>query len=442
MSSGRHARRRAKREIAELREKEARKARQQAKSRKAKIEAKRNEARRKVEVFFKDAGVDVAVTEKSVRIEGHAPLALTVAEKRGYTYGLIHRIVLSRLPRIFFDSVVSHLKSHRLRLGVRMTERGVVLHEDARVVALVEATCAHVPSTSGEAQTVVGNFLTDGPQWARLVELLKTRNTPPRPERSLKPARSSVPSALPAQPSQPDSPPWKFTSLPAGLSPEQVAQALADSEQLRHDRTLEFGHPVTLKRPELSVRFEPMTLNGNALELPFNYRSTHEHLSGALRMKTPRDPLALVVESRSHGDGVIGAAWTTALRGYTELTCVDIVDVEREQHEDGGRQLRPRGPVMETRSTAEPRAPRLAAWALSSALTPIGDTNGLIASYVVGHRRRLTRGRKASSEARAHAERIGIALAPNETWVKPYLRGAPSDAELVFKWHEPTAESR
>jgi hypothetical protein len=205
---------------------------------------------------------------------------------------------------------------------------------------------------------------------------------------------------------------------------------------LRHDRTIEFGHPVHLRRADCSLRFEPVALNGDAVEVPFRYCADARFLQGALRLKTPAGPLALLITDRCDDEAVVGQGWILALHGYADLTCVPVIEraasAERTNRSTDGSRHRVSDSSRTVTSASRPRLG--GGWALPSALEPVPATRALLATYVVGHRRRLSHGRRPSAEAREHAKPIGITLAANETWVKPHARGIPHDAELVFDW--------
>jgi hypothetical protein len=113
-----------------------------------------------------------------------------------------------------------------------------------------------------------------------------------------------------------------LTELPESV-PEEVRElAVAASMRLKQERSLEFGHAVTLELRHGSIRFEPISQHGNAVQVPFKYvRAEDWFLRGALRLRTPKEPLALVVNDRSADPGVIGEAWALGLSGYAELTC-------------------------------------------------------------------------------------------------------------------------
>ena len=179
----------------------------------------------------------------------------------------------------------------------------------------------------------------------------------------------------------------------------------------------------------LPIEAEPV------VQVRFEFTEEHDYLVGALRLKTPKEVLALAVIDRGEDADVVGEAWSAALRGYAELTCVDVPLLVQTGRQPGPGRDRFPGPGN-VRNEQRRRGVRSSVgnWSGSTALEPVGSTRAMLASYVVGHRWRLSNGRKASSEAREHARRIGIALGEHETWVKPHSRGIPTDAELVFRW--------
>lgn len=64
---------------------------------------------------------------------------------------------------------------------------------------------------------------------------------------------------------------------------------------------------VILRRGDNSIRFEPIPEHGT-VQVPFEFREGDAYLQGALRLKSPGDPLALAVFDRSAGAAVIDVA--------------------------------------------------------------------------------------------------------------------------------------
>jgi hypothetical protein len=166
-------------------------------------------------------------------------------------------------------------------------------------------------------------------------------------------------------------------------------------------------------------------------------------VAGALRLRTPGDPLAVAVE-RSVDPDRAAVAWVLALVAYAQLTCV--APAERDASAPSGgrtwkhaRDASAGGGRPQSRTAAPTRVGSLV---LSASLRPTGQTAALLASYVAGHRRRLRSGRRSSERARRSAEAVGIELGDAETWVRPHTRGVPDDAVLTFAWRPPSEVDR
>jgi hypothetical protein len=122
----------------------------------------------------------------------------------------------------------------------------------------------------------------------------------------------------------------------------------------------------------------------------------------------------------------------TALVAFADLTCVPQSDRTTTAAQPTQRQRR------NLRGSSEPHsAVRHGKTTLAASLAPSAETGELLASYVVGHRRRLRERQQPSPEAVHAADRAGITLRPYETWVRPHMRGAPDDAVLIFAWTPP-----
>lgn len=189
-----------------------------------------------------------------------------------------------------------------------------------------------------------------------------------------------------------------LTQLPESLPEDLRKRALDASWRLRRERTLEFGHPVVVRLPDAEIKVEPIP-HAPPARVPYTFRGRGgTTIVGALRLKSQSDPLATESPATASPEDA-GHAWATALITYAELTCVA-------------------GSAPE----------------ISPAFVPTHGTRHILASYVVGHRRRLPDGHSAGDDAKAHAERIGVALGRHETWVRPHARGVPAAAELVFDW--------
>jgi hypothetical protein len=142
---------------------------------------------------------------------------------------------------------------------------------------------------------VHGNFLLDGEHWATV----RARLPQPMVKRSPSPARSELPQGRRV-----------LTELPAAASEAQRAAALAASARIRHERTLDFGQAVVLRLPDRSVRFSPISEHAQAVEVRFTYDHRGETLSGALRLRSTHDPLALALTRDVPAEQLVAAAWS------------------------------------------------------------------------------------------------------------------------------------
>jgi hypothetical protein len=175
----------------------------------------------------------------------------------------------------------------------------------------------------------------------------------------------------------------------------------------------------------IRLRFDPVTSDGGRIEVPFTFVSSRddaEPVHAALRLQTPRHPLAIAFHE-GIGDRQLARAWVVALAGFAQLTCVGLSNdavVSR-----GDRSIS--APHFIADRASAPRQPRGVGRrsVFSAALRPIGATAQIASSYVAGHRRRLRPGQRCSDEAKAAARAVGIELQGTETRVCRTLAGFP-----------------
>lgn len=351
-----------------------------------------------------------------VRLDGLGPLD-NKRERLGLTWnGLIDHLVMKHAPECMVRAVESYLDLSDLGLRVRSSEAAVYLQRGGADGAVIYPTHARVLGANSGGW-INANFTADGTHWSTLRagllgQPVATSTVRPSAEPVVDPDLARV-----------------VIAFPSVMEEGFRAEALTASRRIRTERTLDYGaHPVVLEAGYFAVRFEPIERRGEVIKLPF---SLIEHgrsaISGALRLGGQSDPLAFSC-SADLDDASIALAWGTGLIGFAALTCVDMAErIDGFQGWKGARQRRHGGASPDHRVVSEGRATYP-----SSALHPIGDAS--IAAPVAGHRRRLLGSTQASQEARAAAAEIGIALGPNETWVRPHVRGAIEDAELRFRW--------
>jgi hypothetical protein len=297
---------------------------------------------------------------------------------------VIDRVVGAAALDALLSRTMTELGGQGLPLRA-LTRNGTVrLYTHERVVAVIHASRAAVV---GHTRRARGNFLVGGEHWDTVRSWLAAARLEPRPAA---PAPHREPIAV-------VKPPRLRGDFPSGVSKMLRRRAVAASVRLRNDRNVEFGHVVVLLCGKETVRFSPIPDSGPP-RVPFIYERGDERLEGAIRLRARNDPMA--VEAPVDVDEeLLAAAWARALMGYAELTCVSASTL-----------------------------------AISGQLRPTRATHRLLASYVVGHIRHLAGGATPGDAAVAHAEHIGVALGPHQTWVRPHARGVPADAELVFGW--------
>jgi len=336
---------------------------------------------------------------------------------------LIDQLVMEHAPEVLLAAVHDYFDASDLDLDIARGGDGIVLDRDGWR-AVVQATGARLRV----GDPIPGEFTADGPHWGRLRELLVVQR---RRQLGLHVVREDTvtdPNAVQEQ---------VVTEFPPPLGLFR-AEVLAASARIRTDRSLHFDRPVEIEGPDFRIRFEPICNRRGPVELPFEYiGSGRSPVKAALRLRTPSDPLAIVC-SPSVAPAELASAWGHALIAFAQLTCdAELVSSRspRSERVTSRRPVRGMGGPDRGASRAEPRSVRRRSLEFSSAvLEPSGATLQVLACYVAGHRRQLSERRSASDSAKRAAAEVGIDLRPQETWVRPYARGVPADAELRFRW--------
>jgi hypothetical protein len=167
--------------------------------------------------------------------------------------------------------------------------------------------------------------------------------------------------------------------------------------------------------------------------MPFRLSKGVETFNGELIL-SHHDPLPLLIGEDVSDDDAI-AAWTYALLGIADATCIEFEPVEPTVRREPARvRWRPPSSPFQQRSSAR-TLPRKR-W--PKHLEPVGHWVQYSGAFVAGHRRRLNDDQTASAEARDRARQVGITLNTHETWVRPHTRGLPDGIEMRFRWHAPS----
>lgn len=308
-----------------------------------------------------------------------------------------------------------------LNVNIKRGPGCVLLYRDGSGVALITATTASL-----QRQIINGNFVADGLQWARLRDSLVLQRDHPKPT-ALRVVEAEG---------------WRVvTEFPTGAESGLRERAIAASKRIRTERVLDYGDvPVILDGPDYAIRFEPIRQRQDGpVELPFTFWvESAEPVRGALRLRTPADPLAIVWPGE-RGEQFLPRVWETALVGFSTLTCEAAYVNERPA---AHRPASPGRRHVSDRSVPAARSSRSGQKRLvTPGLVATPATERVLASFVAGHRRRLSGDAHARDEAKAAAAQLGIQLREHETWVRPHIRGVPEGVELHFRLTGPEARS-
>jgi hypothetical protein len=299
-------------------------------------------------------------------------------------------------------------------------------------LAVIRAAGALIPHHGA----MRANFLMPGEHWGLLADVLHDTEAElvAKPERQDEDKAAADAADVMARAKLERVAARRFDQLPDGLAPALVEVCLAASRRIRVERQVAYDRPVVLESEVGELTLLPIKRTGSRLLAPFRLSKNVETLAGELVIGD-RDPLPLLI-----GEGVADEdaikAWTCALLGFADATCVELEKSEPPTRRDATR-YKPRRPSSVPRPNASVQTvPRARPW--PSYLQPVGHWIRYSNSFVAGHRRRLQEGQRASEAAHERAHLVGIVLQPHETWVRAHARGVPEGLEMRFSWHPPT----
>jgi hypothetical protein len=287
-----------------------------------------------------------------------------------------------------------------------------------------------------DGPTLTANYLTRGQHWSGLKAAIDAHDV----ERRLSPLGPNRESSRAVSHRSVRVPLRALTGVPEG-TPRDLERATLDaSRRLRRERQMVYATPAALEAEFAHIRFEPIESNAGELLVPFRLRCDSSEVQGGIFLSGDHDPVRIEIYYDDVADDPF--VWSTAIRGYADLTTWNFIDVARHvttRHgqvsivsRTGGRRVGATTRAQERRlPRSRPRNTRLS-W--PDYLRPIGDTAANLAAHVAGHRRRLAPGWTPSAEARERARQLGISLASEETWVRPHVRGGPPGYVLRFEW--------
>jgi hypothetical protein len=225
----------------------------------------------------------------------------------------------------------------------------------------------------------------------------------------------------------------RVDELPSDLPPELLVACLRASRRIRLERQVAYDRPVVLQCNLGDLTLMPIIGAQDRLLVPFRLSTGTGTLAGELVLGDS-DPLpVLISEAVTDHDAI--SAWTCALLGFADATCIEIEPAEppRRREPATARQRQP-SPPSQHRHTAR-TLPREQPW--PPHLTPVGPWTRHAGSFVAGHRQRLNESQTASRDAVDRARQVGITLHLGQTWVRAHARGLPEGVEMRFQWQTP-----
>jgi hypothetical protein len=375
--------------------------------------------------FFQSAGAGVQLlSDGRLKINDSAvwPLPKSLASYgQGRLYSLIDDIALSHMRSTFIKAVSENAGfGDRVRAEAKQGEKGLAIVRGTTRLGFIRPTHARV--NDGEA--IEGNFLAPGPHWQRLAEAISSAEAKRRLEEQAKTA-----SPAQAQPLREQRAVQRISVLSGDLDPALARTCMDASRRIRTERQVAYERPVVLENDLGELTLFPIISTGIRLLLPFRLGNAPEAIEGNLEfILGDPDPLPLLIGKAVSLDDAT-RAWTCALVGFADATCIDIESAPPRQPRTRQRSA---SPAHQNRNPIS-AAPRRRAW--PSHLEPVGSWI-VYGAFVAGHRRQLN-DKTASDEARARALQVGIILRAHETWVRPHSRGIPKDLEMRFRWHAP-----
>jgi hypothetical protein len=370
--------------------------------------------------FFHAAGVDAQLEPTGhLWIDGHRIEPLTQVPSPGTAEwsNVINEIALKYVRDKFIRAVEDNARFVAgLGASLLPLPKGVAIMRGDERLGVIRPAHASIP----HYRFIYENFLTAGPHWQQVANGLHD---------------AEAKRAAGSKHEQEAAKRRRIDQLPDDLAPELIDACLDASRRIRLERRLDYGDtPVILECDVGELTLLPIAGPESRLLVPFRLSKGTETLAGQLILDNG-DPLPVLIGEDVADEDAI-TAWTCALLGFADATCVELDPAEPTARRESARpRRRPRSPASHPRRPAQ-TLPSKHRW--PSYLEPVGShTIDYIDSIVRGHRRHLPGRQTASDEACDRARRIGIILRSNETWVQPHSRGRglPPGVELRFLWH-------
>jgi hypothetical protein len=384
--------------------------------------------------FFRDSGVRIEVRHGGrLLINGSEtpPLTWTLPKRIDWD-DVIDELALKYVGGKFLKAVEDNARFGKgFRAFLRRREKGfVIMHGDVQL-ATIHASSARIP----HRDAIHGNFLMPGPHWPQLADIVDGAETELvakwNHEQEAKAAAEAAIAEAEAEQRRAAAR-RRLDHLPNSLPPELINACLEASRRIRLERQVAYDQPVVLESGFDKLTLLPVIATTTRLLMPFRFNNEGTSLTGELVLGDC-DPLPLQIgEDVADQDAI--TAWTCALLGFADATCVQFELVEPTGRREP---TSPQGRTPSSVSCHRPSTRTLPRKRWPQHLEPVGRWLDYSGAFVAGHRRRLSDGQTASADARDRALEVGIILLSRETWVRPHTRGVPDGVEMRFLWHAP-----
>lgn len=388
--------------------------------------------------FFSAAGVRVEAGRRgSLCINGRQTPPLARIRPSPGTPGwnsVIDEMALKYAADKFIKAIEDNAHfGEGLRAFLRPSEKAFAIMRGEVRLATIHATRAYIP----HREVIHANFLKPGTHWQQMADALHSAEAELMADWKRKQeataAAEAAAAAAEAQRMRAAAR-RRIDLLPDDLTPELIDACLDASRRIRLERQVAYERPVVLEWDLGELTLLPIAGTATRLLMPFRLSRGSETLNGELLL-ADRDPLPLLI-GEDAADQDVTTAWTCALLGFADSTCIELETVSSaRKHEPARARSRPSSSAPRYRSSTR-SLPRKRPWPVH--LEPVGHWARYSGSFVAGHRRRLNDGQTASEETHDRARQVGIILKANETWVRPHARGVPHSIEMRFLWHAPT----
>ena len=291
--------------------------------------------------FFRDAGVEVEIVNRGcLRINGSQtkPLAWILPSPDSLDWNnVIDDMTLKYVGEKFLKVVRDNARfGEGLRAFLRPHDKGFVIMRDDLRLAVIRASHAQIR----HRDAIYGNFLRPGPHWQQVADILHSAEPELvaewKHEQDTKTAAEAV--ALSVEVERRRAAAWRrIDHLPGYLAPELIDACLDASGRIRFDRQVAYERPVVLESNVGELTLLPIAGTHTRLYMPFRLTTGTKTLDGQLIL-ADRDPLPLLIGNDVADEDAV-TAWTCALLGFADATCIDLEPAEPATQ----RQPTPRG---------------------------------------------------------------------------------------------------